>query len=286
MSDRSRTSQRVHPYLRTSTIQRATSQVSPAGSVIGSQSDLESVICYGSEPQLQKPSEQEAVNVSIKGLPRVERDCLEWVRKNLILKMFYEGWIAQSTSDEKENLGLVVEEFLKQANNMFHCGIVTILPARCSTTDSVGMSKTDVGATEVNMKFLLDVLTVNRGKLAVCAEGFVHLYKLDPKEKTLTPKVEKKYREARRNQITEPKQIFHYFLHGVQAGKETATVVMFGNPSVIGTHIGHFYCDPKSPLWDENLLAQVTTTPIPGYATSAAGVSDSYSNLPLLIRAS
>jgi hypothetical protein len=52
--------------------------------VIGSQSDLESVICYSSEPQLQKPSEQEAVNVSIKGLPWVEHDCLEWVRKNLI----------------------------------------------------------------------------------------------------------------------------------------------------------------------------------------------------------
>jgi hypothetical protein len=103
------------------------------------------------------------------------------------------------------------------------------------------------------MKFLLDVLTVNCGKLAVCAEGFVHLYKLDPKDKILMPKVEKKYREACRNQITEPKQIFHYFLHGVQAGKETATIVMFGNPSVIGMHIGHFNCDPKSPLWDENL---------------------------------
>ncbi|KAG2107496.1 uncharacterized protein F5147DRAFT_774328 [Suillus discolor] len=183
-----------------STIQRATSQASPAGSVIGSQSDLESVIYYGSEPQLQNPSEQEALNVSIKALPWVERDCLEWVHKNLVLKMFQEGRLAQ------------------------------------------------------------------------CAEGFMHLYKLDPKEKTLTSKAQKKYREARRNQITEPRQIFQYFLHGIRAGDATATVIMFGNPSVVKTHIQHYYHDSKSLLWDESILAQITTTPIPGYATSATGV--------------
>ncbi|KAG1854342.1 hypothetical protein C8R48DRAFT_776732 [Suillus tomentosus] len=251
MSDHSRSSQRMHPYLRTSTIQRATSQASPAGSVIGSQSDLESVIYFGSEPPLQNLSEQEALNVSIKALPRAERDCLEWVRKHLVLKMFHEGWIAQSTNDEKAKLGQVAEEFLRQANDMFHC---------------------DVKATESNVKYLLEVLTSSRGRLAQCAESFVHLYKLESKDKTLTPKAQKKYREARRNQITEPRQIFQYFLHGVRAGDATATVIMFGNPSVVETHIQHYYRDSKSPLWDESILAQITTTPIPGYATSAAGV--------------
>jgi hypothetical protein len=51
------------------------------------------------------------------------------------------------------------------------------------------------------------------------------------------------------------------FIHGhsirINPEDGTATLLMFMNPVVVNTHISHYYCDPKSPLWDESLWSYI-----------------------------
>ncbi|KAG1842549.1 hypothetical protein F4604DRAFT_1689889 [Suillus subluteus] len=238
-----RSSHRVHPYSRSPGISQTTSH---ASSSMMSQDDLDSFIHGGvSDHKVPIPAK-----LNFKRLSPELRTALSWTRQKLAMKMFLDGWIPQTTDAEKDELKNCIKQFIDQTNEKFGCSI--------ASTDDI-------------LKYVMDILTQNRGKLAVAGESFIESYDLEPKT-PMSIKDRQIFMERRRDEISNSLVPFSYFLHGIKINPEdgTATLLVFMNPAVVNTHISYYYCDPKSPLWDESLRADISTTPIPGFAVTAA----------------
>ncbi|KAG2363761.1 hypothetical protein BDR07DRAFT_1483249 [Suillus spraguei] len=239
-----RSAHRVHPYSRNPVAPHTSSR--PSSSMM-SQDDIDSFIYETSDnndPPLPK--------LNFKKLSLQDRTTLLWARKKMVLKMLLEGWLPQTTSTEKEDLKNCARTFVNEANDKFG---------------------SDIAVTDEILKFVVDVLTQNRGTLAARGETYIKDYGIEPTT-AMSKEDQQTFMERRRVELYDSSNLFDYFLHDVKINEDakTATVLMFVNPAVVDTYINHFYCDPKSPLWDDTLRQQITTTPIPGLAIAAAAI--------------
>ncbi|KAG2063273.1 hypothetical protein BDR04DRAFT_1123376, partial [Suillus decipiens] len=237
-----RSAHRIHPYSRNPVAPHTSSR--PSSSMM-SQDDIDSFIYETSDN-----NEPAAPKLNFKKLSSEHRTTLLWARKKMVLKMLFEGWLPQTTAAEKEDLKNCARTFVSEANDKFG---------------------SDIALTDEVLKFVVDVLMQNRGTLATRGETYVQDYGIEPTT-SMSKEGRQRFMESRRNKLYDSSDLFNYFLHAIKINEDagTATVQMFVNPVVVDTHINHFYCDPKSPLWDDTLRPQVTTTPIPGLAITAA----------------
>ncbi|KAG2062642.1 hypothetical protein BDR04DRAFT_1164866 [Suillus decipiens] len=234
-----RPAHRIHPYSRNPVAPHTSSR--PSSNMM-SQDDIDSFIYETSD------NEPAAPKLNFKELSSEHRTTLLWARKEMGLKMLFEGG-SPHTGAEKEELKNCARTFVSEANDRFG---------------------SDIALTDEVLKFVVDGLMQNRRTLATRGETYIKDYGIEP-TMSISKEDQQIFMKRRRDEPYNS-DLFHYFLHGIKTNEDagTATAQMFVDPVVVDTHINHFYCDPKSPLWDDTLRPQVTTAPIPGLAITAA----------------
>ncbi|KAG2358205.1 hypothetical protein BDR07DRAFT_1379591 [Suillus spraguei] len=221
-----------------------------------SQDDIDNFIYETSDN-----NEPAAPNLNFMKLSSEHRTTLLWARKKMVQKMLLEGWLPQTTGAEKEDLKNCARTCVREGNDKFG---------------------SDIALTDEVLEFVVEFLMQKRRTLATQGETYIKDYGI---ETSISKEDQQIFLKRRRDERYDSSDLFNHFLHGFKINEDagTPTVMMFANPVVVDTHINHFYCDPNSPLWDDTLRPQVTTTPIPGLAVTVAAASNMLFSIPSLI---
>ncbi|KAG1867100.1 hypothetical protein C8R48DRAFT_671977 [Suillus tomentosus] len=176
------------------------------------------------------------------------QDVITTTRKLIIIDMItVHGWL---TKVNKAVLHSVIRECINQGNAKHNRTLET-------TGDIIALVSQE--------------LSTVHGRLATISEAHAHHYALRP-EISVSDEDDQRYMEHRRSVLYDTSRANYpnYFLH--YRNPKTGELILFGHPTIRGTHLDGWYDNPLSPIYDELYRRKITTMPERMLMLSAASI--------------